>query len=125
MVFNIEGGQLPIANAGADITLSEGGTAQLDGSASFDPMGRNLTYTWQSGFRTCRFFNHRSRQPHFKHPITNPDAPGLYVVSLMVNNGVGNSNPDAVSVRVSSNDPTTTSCLCREDITARIAQISP
>ena len=118
VVYNIEGGQLPVANAGADIALSEGGTAQLDGSASFDPMGRSLSYNWRVASGPAASTITTPDNPTSSTPSLTPDAPGLYVVSLMVNNGVGNSNPDAVSVRVSSNDPQPPVAYAGEDITA-------
>jgi len=36
----------PVAAAGADVTVTEGGSAMLDGSASTEPDGSDLTYAW-------------------------------------------------------------------------------
>jgi hypothetical protein len=36
----------PVANAGADQTVTAGELAILDGSASYDPDGGNITYQW-------------------------------------------------------------------------------
>ena len=45
-VVLVEEGQLPLAEAGSDLTLEEGTTGTLDGSQSADPLGRTLAYTW-------------------------------------------------------------------------------
>jgi len=36
---------VPVANAGTDITANVGSSVALDGSRSYDPLGRPLTYT--------------------------------------------------------------------------------
>jgi len=38
----------PVANAGFDQTVMEGGTVVLDGSASFDPDGTAISYLWSA-----------------------------------------------------------------------------
>ena len=37
---------MPVANAGQEITISQGQQATLDGSSSSDQDGDNLTYSW-------------------------------------------------------------------------------
>jgi hypothetical protein len=41
------GNDAPVADAGGDQVNVEAGTITLDGSASFDPEGKELTYQWQ------------------------------------------------------------------------------
>jgi len=38
--------QTPVANAGPDLTMTEGTSIMLDGSGSFDPDGDTLLYNW-------------------------------------------------------------------------------
>ena len=47
VIINVEDPEtVPVANAGADIVSDVGALASLDGSASYDPQGRTLVYTW-------------------------------------------------------------------------------
>ena len=46
VVFNIEGGLLPIANAGEDQIANIGESLELSAQNSFDPFGRELYYDW-------------------------------------------------------------------------------
>ncbi|HYL82377.1 MAG TPA: PKD domain-containing protein [Candidatus Acidoferrum sp.] len=78
----------PVANAGPAQTVILGNTVQLDGSASKDPEGLSLTYSWSfvsvppgSGLMTLT-------NPTAVNPTFTPDVVGSYVAGLVVNDGV-------------------------------------
>jgi Bacterial surface protein, Ig-like domain/PKD domain len=84
----------PVAIAGIDQELAADSacqaTAQLDGSASFDPDGDPLTFSWAS--------------PSFGQlsgPIVDADfPPGFHLVTLTVNDPQGKSDSDELAVSV-------------------------
>jgi hypothetical protein len=89
----------PVANAGPDQAVTVGATVTLDGRASSDPEGRALTYRWVLV----------SQPAQSRVILTNPttailafvaDAPGDFVVGLVVNDGVSNSTQTNVVVTV-------------------------
>lgn len=82
-------GQAPVANAGADQTISMGETALLDGTASFDPEGANMLYSWifmsvpsDSNLVRQDISGRRSDTASFS-----PDAEGTYDLRLYVTDG--------------------------------------
>jgi Streptogramin lyase len=84
------------ANAGADVTVSAehariDADVTLDGSDSIDPDGNKIVYkwSWNNGSETAA-----GVQPTIKLPI------GTTEVSLIVNNGLRDSEPDTVLVTV-------------------------
>ncbi len=87
----------PIAQAGADRTVSVGDTVTLDGSGSSDPDGDALSFRWRlvsvpagSGIGL-----EAAESPR---PWFTPDTEGEYVVRLVVSDGITESIPDEVSV---------------------------
>ena len=86
----------PIANAGSNQSVSVGQTAYLNGSASYDPNGDSLTYLW-SGYgpvgTKAIIYNYQTAAPYI-----NPDLPGEYGFTLVVNDGKVNSSPSSVTV---------------------------
>lgn len=95
------GGQLPVANAGADQTVSPGAAVTLDGTQSLDPDGQSLTYLWTqtSGVDvTGGSGTFTGATPAF----TAPASPAVLTFSLVVNDGTSNSPPDAVRITVRS-----------------------
>ncbi len=87
----------PVANAGADRTLectSPGATqVTLDGSGSRDPNGDTLTYRW-----TGQFPEGGGVATGVSPMVTLPL--GMHVITLVVNDGMFDSNPDMVVISV-------------------------
>ncbi len=92
----------PVADAGDDLVLVIGDTANLDGGSSYDPQGRPLTYAWSlvdvpdaSGLGTSSMSGTTSAQASFV-----PDTKGVYIANLEVSNGLVGSLPDAAVITV-------------------------
>jgi len=90
--------QLPIAKAGPDRTVAAGASCSaavaLDGSASSDPDGDQLTYTWTGPFGTAS-----GVQPSVVLGL------GAYVIQLTVDDGNGGSATDEVVITVADQTP--------------------
>ena len=87
----------PVADAGNSRTLGVGETAFLDGSGSFDANGDPLTYRWSlvtmpEGSRAAL------DDPASIAPAFVPDRPGLYVINLIVNDGLLDSEPSSLTL---------------------------
>lgn len=82
----------PVADAGSSQSLVVGESALLDGSASTDPNGDTLTYSWSvlSGPSECPIAD-----PSAPRTSLTPDAAGTYIVQLVVNDGLLDSSPPA------------------------------
>ncbi len=86
----------PIANAGEDITAEVAVSVSLDGSASYDPNGDLLNYSWTlisqpegSGIELT--------STDVVASIV-PDIAGVYIAQLVVNDGQLDSNADTVTI---------------------------
>jgi len=95
--------QPPVAHAGEDQRVAVGDIVCLDGSGSYDPDGDALTYSWSfdsippgSGAIIA--------QPTEVQAFLMPDLVGDYVVSLVVNDGTVDSDPDTVTIAAISPD---------------------
>ena len=112
--------QTPTADAGADQTLANvapGTVVTLDGSASSDPEGAQLTYTWrQISGPAVALQNASSATPSFVYPPSSnrtQSATGLgqpegapadtLVFGLVVSDGNLSSAEDEVSVTINTN----------------------
>ena len=90
-----ETNRLPVANAGADLNIAAGQAVQLDGSASFDPDGDQITYVWSivsipNGSQVTENSLIGKTTPK---PTFNPDIVGKYVFRLVVNDGQADRSP--------------------------------
>jgi hypothetical protein len=95
----------PVADAGVDLTIecvcntSTSTKVTLDGTGSFDADGNPLTYTWTG--------------PFFESPLQGAaptvtldgGCPGEYVVTLIVNDGIEDSEPNEVAITVVDTTP--------------------
>ncbi len=88
---------LPIANAGADATVLDGATANLDGSSSSDPEGASLSYSWAVTSAPAGSLATLAGSTTATPEIT-PDVAGDYVITLTVDDGNGATATDAVTI---------------------------
>src|SRR5262245_46903798 len=94
----------PVANAGPDLgNVGPGAIVTLNGSASFDPNGDPLTYSWsfvsKPAGSAAVLANANSVSPTFTI-----DRDGDYIVQLIVNDGSVNSPADTATI-TSNNVP--------------------
>ena len=94
----------PVAIAGADQTVLVGRTVALDGSSSTDVDGDPLTYNWSITSMPVGSTAVLS-DPSAVSPSFTVDAPGIYTVQLIVNDGMVNSEPDSVDISTDNSVP--------------------
>ncbi|MBN4063752.1 hypothetical protein JYT79_03120 [Cardiobacterium sp. AH-315-I02] len=93
----------PVANAGADQTMLAG-IITLDGSGSSDVDGDALIYSWAVISRPAGRFNRFLSSTTAENPMFTAEKTGDYVLQLIVNDGVLDSDPDTMSIIVTSID---------------------
>ena len=87
----------PKADAGSDLRLAQQSTGTLDGGASSDPEGQDLTYAWtQTAGPTVTLDNAASLRATFQAP--NADA--TLTFRLVVSDGDNSSDPDYATMQV-------------------------
>jgi hypothetical protein len=98
----------PTADCGGDHAVLAGQAAVLDGSDSADPEGAALTYNWAvasipgcSSLKPESLFDRSTTTPSII-----PDCAGVFVVSLVVNDGLHDSDPDFCTIDAESNNQT-------------------
>ncbi len=92
----------PLADCGSDQEGRVGYASTLDGSGSSDPEGAEIEYTWAvSSTPECSTLGSTSLfDQGTDTPSIIPDCPGLYVVSLVVSDGLHWSEPDFCTIDV-------------------------
>ncbi len=98
------GNSRPVANAGPDQSIALGALVQLDGSGSADVDGDPLTFFWSFVSRPPGSAATLSN-PAAVNPTFTADVVGLYVVQLIVNDGLLDSLPDHASMSTSNTKP--------------------
>jgi len=102
--FYITSNNLPIADGGPDkkVEVDVGcmGTVTLDGSGSSDPEGNPLIYTW-----TWNGSSANGVSPTIQLPL------GTTTITLVVNNGTEDSEPDKVDITVKDTIPPATQII--------------
>lgn len=93
----------PTANAGPIQNVVAGTLVTLDGSASSDVDGDQLTYSWSLTSKPAGSAAALASATSAK-PTFTADAAGTYVASLTVNDGKVNSTAAMVTVTVAAND---------------------
>ena len=100
----------PVAQAGADLIVAVSEPVVLDAGSSFDPDGDFLSYRWdlvaapQGGTAAIV-------KPDKQQAGLAPDAPGTWVVRLVVADDLLASEPDIIRIRAGGADhPHTTAC---------------
>ena len=91
----------PVANAGSDVNSAIDVNVILNGSASFDIDQDKISYLWTmiskpAGSTTTL------KKDTYVDPVFRPDVSGDYVVVLVVNDGLQDSQPDTVKISVSA-----------------------
>lgn len=110
MVVNVTSDNLPpIANAGDDFTGTTGSRSIVDGSASRDPDSSvTLEYFWTLTSKPAgsALIDYDIYDATTDHASIVPDVDGPYVLSLVVNDGMVNSNNTAtVTITVGGGTP--------------------
>jgi hypothetical protein len=87
----------PVANAGPDQSIIDGGLITLDGSGSFDADGDPLTYNWAFTSLPAGSTAALSSST-VVNPTFTADVPGTFTVRLIVHDGTVNSIQDTVNI---------------------------
>ena len=116
VVINVEPGDAPVANAGVDQVGITGSAIDIDGTSSYDSLGRDLTYEWDLTEAPANSGLTAITNPTSSIANITPDVGGTYVVSLVVNTGISDSEPDPAHIEITAEDPLPPIADAGEDI---------
>jgi hypothetical protein len=102
--ITVSSGDAPVAEAGDDTTGNVGETINVDGSESWDALGRDLTYTWSFAQVPVYSALEGLSADGSADASFVPDVSGMYLVALVVDNGLESSSPDTTVIRVQASD---------------------
>ncbi|TVR73098.1 MAG: PKD domain-containing protein [Marinilabiliales bacterium] len=88
----------PVAVAGENITIPVSTDHTLDGSASFDPNGFPLSYLWTLAVKPENSVNARLDNENSVDAVFSADVPGIYRITLVVNDQYQDSEPDTIDI---------------------------
>ncbi len=94
--------QLPLADAGEDQYVDSSTIVKLDGSGSYDPEGKDLTYYWIAP-KEIILSNSKIVNPTFTFASSDINGEVEFQIQLIVNDGDSNSKIDNVVITVSGN----------------------
>jgi hypothetical protein len=96
----------PVADCGPDTYGQVGQATQLDGSGSSDPEGARISYNWGvSSVPPCsRLQSGNIFDQGTQNPSVIPDCQGMFVMSLVVDDGLQWSEPDYCTIDVRSDN---------------------
>jgi RHS repeat-associated protein len=100
----IGGNTAPITDAGPDQTVFVGDVVQLDGSGSSDADGDEINFAWSFVSRPAGSVATLS-EPMAVTPTFVVDRPGTYVVQLITDDGIEDSEPDTVEISTENSPP--------------------
>ena len=102
MTVTIQSASRPVADASDDQSTSVSSLVTLDGSESADASDRELTYAWSVAQAPTHSTITSLDSADTMAPTFTPDTSGLYLIALVVNNGLEDSAADTVVVRVAA-----------------------
>lgn len=107
LFVNCSGGNAtPVADAGPDQSVFVGDPVTLDGSGSWDANGDQLSFNWSFTSQPAGSTASLVIDPlDPAHPAFTVDKAGDYVVSLTVNDGIIDSDPDTVTISTLNSAP--------------------
>ena len=91
----------PVSNAGKSIQTTTKSTVALDGAASTDVNGEQLSFNWSLTSKPATSTAYISL-PSTRTPTFIPDVDGVYTLSLVVNNRTRSSRPSTLTVTASA-----------------------
>ncbi|MDH5727594.1 MAG: cytochrome c family protein [Gammaproteobacteria bacterium] len=90
----------PIADAGQDRDADLSSVVELDGGASWDPNGDELSFYWRIESWPSRESEAAFDNANLEKPKLSIDIAGIYEISLRVSDGEQSSEPDVIRIYV-------------------------